>query len=95
MATQATSVAAVVARLEARARAAHNPAELAFSIANDSFGLLAFRQAFVLTGSGAQARLQTLSGLALPAEDSPYLIWLRRHWAWMQQRLGDQAGWLP
>lgn len=95
MATQATSVAAVVARLEARARAAQNPAELAFSIANDSFGLLGFRQAFVLTGSGAQARLQTLSGLALPAEDSPYLIWLRRNWPWMQQRLGEQAGWLP
>lgn len=95
MATQAPSAAAAVARLEARARAANSPAELAFSIANDSFALLGFRQAFVLSGSGAQARLQALSGLALPAEDSPYLIWLRRHWPWMQQRLGDQAGWLP
>ncbi|MEG1766952.1 MAG: HlyD family efflux transporter periplasmic adaptor subunit [Comamonas sp.] len=95
MATQAPSAAAVVARLEARARAAHSPAELAFSIANDSFGLLGFRQAFVLAGSGAQARLQALSGLALPSEDSPYLIWLRRNWPWMQQRLADQAGWLP
>ncbi len=95
MVTHAASAAAVVAKLEARARAAHSPAELAFSIANDSFGLLAFRQAFVLTGSGAQARLQALSGLALPTEDSPYLIWLRRSWPWMQQRLADQAGWLP
>lgn len=95
MATQATSAAAMVARLEARARAALSPAELAFSIANDSFGLLNFRQAFVLAGSGAQARLQALSGLALPSEDSPYLIWLRRNWPWMQQRLADQAGWLP
>lgn len=89
------SAAAWVAQLEARARASNTPAELAFSIANDSLGLLGFRQAFVMAGSGRQARLLTLSGLALPAEDSPYLIWLRRCWPWVQQRLGGEAGWLP
>lgn len=88
------SAAAWVAQLEARARAANTPAELAFSIANDSQGLLQFRQAFVMAGSGQQARLLTLSGLALPTEDSPYLIWLRRCWPWVQQRLCDEAGWL-
>lgn len=94
MSSPAPSAATAVARLEARARAANSPAELAFSIANDSFGLLDFRQALVLSGSGAQARLQALSGLALPSEDSPYLIWLRRNWPWMQSQLQNQAGWL-
>ena len=94
MASASPSAAAMVAQLEARARAANTPAELAFSIANDSFGLLGFRQAFVMAGSGNQARLLTLSGLAVPTEDSPYLIWLRRNWPWMQQQLNSQAGWL-
>ena len=95
--TQAASAtaAAQVAQLEAQARAANTPAELAFSIANDTLGLLGFRQAFVMAGSGKQARLQTLSGLALPAEDSPYLVWLRRCWPWIQAQLDDAAGWLP
>lgn len=95
MASASPSVAAMVAQLEARARAANTPAELAFSIANDSFGLLGFRQAFVMAGSGKQARLLTLSGLATPAEDSPYLIWLRRSWPWVQEQLDHKAGWLP
>ena len=95
MASASPSAAALVAQLEARARAANTPAELAFSIANDSFGLLGFRQAFVMAGSGKQARLFTLSGLAVPAEDSPYLIWLRRSWSWMQDQLDSKAGWLP
>lgn len=95
MTAKAPSAATAVARLEARARAANSTAELAFSIANDSFSLLGFRQAMVLNGSGPHARLQTLSGLALPTEDSPYLIWLRRSWPWVQQRLKNEAGWLP
>lgn len=94
MTEQAPSAAAAVARLEARARAANTTAELAFSIANDSFSLLGFRQALVFSGSGAQARLQTLSGLSLPTDDSPYLVWLRRSWPWVQQQLVDAAGWL-
>lgn len=95
MASASPSAAAMVAQLEARARAANTPAELAFSIANDSFGLLGFRQAFVMAGSDKQARLLTLSGLTVPAEDSPYLIWLRRSWPWMQEQLDSKAGWLP
>ncbi|MEG2046997.1 MAG: biotin/lipoyl-binding protein, partial [Comamonas sp.] len=95
MSSASPSVAAMVAQLEARARAANTPAELAFSIVNDSFGLLGFRQAFVMAGNGKQVRLLTLSGLAVPAEDSPYLIWLRRSWAWMQEQLDSKSGWLP
>lgn len=95
MTAPAPSVAAVVARLEARARAANTTAELAFSIANDPLGLLPFRQALVFAGNGAQVRLQTISGLSLPTEDSPYLVWLRRSWPWMQQQLGNTVGWLP
>ncbi|WP_027016317.1 efflux RND transporter periplasmic adaptor subunit [Comamonas composti] len=94
MSTRPASAASAVAQLEARARAANSPLELAFSIANDSFGLLGFRQAFVMAGSGAQARLLTLSGLAPPTEDSPYLIWLRRSWPWVQEHVGASGGWL-
>ena len=89
-----SSAASLVAQLEARARAANTPAELAFSIANDTLPLLGFRQALVFAGSGSQARLQTISGLALPTEDSPYLIWLRRCWPWLQAQVGEAGGWL-
>lgn len=95
MTAPAPSAATAVARLEARARAANTTAELAFSIANDALGLLPFRQALVFAGDGAQVRLQTISGLSLPTEDSPYLVWLRRTWPWVQQQLGNAAGWLP
>lgn len=27
------------------------------------------------------------------SEDSPYLVWLRRAWAWLQPRLGDEPTW--
>jgi len=95
MSQASPSAASLVAQLEARARAANTPAELAFSIANDTLPLVGFRQALVFAGSGRQARLQTISGLALPTEDSPYLIWLRRCWPWMQQQVGEAGGWLP
>lgn len=85
----------LVTGLEARARAATTVAELGFSVANDSYGLLRFRQALVLDGDGPRAALLTVSGLARPTEDSPYLIWLRRAWPWMHQQLHDKPGWLP
>ena len=78
--TAESSLAALATTLEARARAATSVAELGFSIANDSYGLLGFRQALVLQGDGPGAALLTVSGLARPTEDSPYLIWLRRAW---------------
>lgn len=78
--------------LEARARAAGNLAELAFSMANESYGLLGFRQALVLREEGRQ-RLLAVSGLARPTEDSPYLVWLRRSWAWVRAQLSDAPAW--
>ena len=79
--------------LEARARAAGNLAELGFSMANDSYGLLPFRQALVFAGSEDDSRLLCVSGLAKLAEDSPYLVWLQRSWPWLQQRFGTGAAW--
>ena len=64
-----------VAALEERARAADSAAALAFSIANDAYPLLGFRQALVFDAAWS---LRAVSGLALPSEDSPYLVWLRR-----------------
>lgn len=79
--------------LEARARAAGNLAELGFSIANDTYSLLAFRQALVLEGEAEDARLLSVSGLARIVEDSPYLVWLRRIWPPLQLRFGSAPGW--
>lgn len=84
----------LVAVLEDRARAASNIAELGFSIANDTYSLLGFRQALIFEGEPGSARLHTVSGLARPTEDSPYLIWLRRVWPWVQPQLGSGPHWL-
>ncbi|HPP47965.1 MAG TPA: HlyD family secretion protein, partial [Accumulibacter sp.] len=86
-----------IAALAARAREANALVELAFSIANDSYALLPFRQALVFDGAGAEATLLAVSGLARPAEDSPYLVWLRRTWPWLverlTERLAESSGW--
>lgn len=79
--------------IEARARAANNLAELHFSIANDAYGLVGFRQALVFAGDGDNSTLAAVSGLARPTEDSPYLIWLRRVWPWVLKRLDGKHGW--
>ena len=77
--------------LEARARAAESVAELGISMANDSFSALPYRQALVFD---ANDRLLTVSGLARPTEDSPYLIWLRQAWPWLRQRVAGEAAWI-
>lgn len=78
-----------VAALEERARAADSPAALAFSIANDAYPLLGFRQALVFDAAWA---LRAVSGLALPTEDSPYLVWLRRTARWLETLPGGDGG---
>ncbi|MCK9237945.1 MAG: biotin/lipoyl-binding protein [Thiopseudomonas sp.] len=80
--------------LEARARAATNLAELCFSIANDSHGLLPFRQAMVFSGNGRDSRLHTVSGLTKLSEDSPYLLWLKRIWPRLQEYCQQAPAWL-
>ena len=87
-------LAALVAAVEARARAATTVVELGFSIANDAYGLLGFRQALVFDGDDASAKLMAVSGLARPTEDSPYLVWLRRTWPWLQARAAKAPGWV-
>ncbi len=79
--------------LAARARTARTLPELAFSIANDTYGLLSFRQALVFRDDAAGHELLAVSGLARPSEDSPYLIWLRRLWPWLRMRLPANGGW--
>lgn len=91
--TGKAQLAELLAALEARARAAVSLPELAFSMANETYGLLSFRQALVLRGDGRQARLLAVSGLARPTEDSPYLVWLRRAWAWLQPQVAQTPGW--
>lgn len=80
---------ALASDLEARARAAHSVAELAFSISNDSFAALSFRQSLVFAADHA---VLSISGLAKPGEDSPYLLWLKRVWPWLADRL-PTGGW--
>lgn len=89
---KAVSLEALLAGLEARARAAQSLSELAFSIANESYGLFRFRQALVLRGEH-RIRVMAVSGLARPAEDSPYLVWLRRAWVWLRPQLQASPGW--
>jgi hypothetical protein len=88
-------MAALVAAVEVRARAANTIEELSFSIANDAYGLMGFRQALVFDGAGKAVRLRAVSGLARPTEDSPYLLWLRRTWPWLHTRAAAAPGWLP
>jgi multidrug resistance efflux pump len=87
------ALAAAVVALEARARAATDVTELAFAIANDAYAVLPFRQALVWAADPDSRAALTISGLARPTEDSPYLVWLRRTWRWLQSRLPLDAGW--
>ena len=65
--------------LRDKAMAAESLNALAFSIANDAYPLLRFRQALVFARhASGQHALLCVSGLAKPQEDSPYLVWLRR-----------------
>ena len=81
-------------RLGARAMAATNVAELAFSLANDAYPLLGFRQALVFEAKGGVESLRCVSGLARPTEDSPYLLWLNRAWPEILVHVPEQPAWL-
>ncbi|MCO7515156.1 HlyD family efflux transporter periplasmic adaptor subunit [Pseudomonas guariconensis] len=85
-----------LASLRDRALAAESVNALAFSMANDLYALLRFRQALVLAQHGGHLELLCISGLARPTEDSPYLVWLRRASHWLNQRLSEPTPtWLP
>src|SRR6201996_515496 len=84
-----------ISALRDRALEASSLNALAFSMANDLYPLLRFRQALVLEQSGERFRLLCVSGLAKPVEDSPYLVWLQRASRWIgAQMRGSEPCWL-
>jgi len=85
------SLTALVTALRDRALGAQTPTALAFSIANDPYALLRFRQALVLVPRGTRIEVRCVSGLATPKEDSPYLNWLTRAGRWLDKELGDDS----
>jgi len=87
-----SSVFTLIAALEGRARAANSVTELGFSIVNDTYALLPFRQAFIYRDG--RPGLMSMSGLVKPVVDSPYLVWLQRAWRWVRPRLGSEPLWL-
>lgn len=83
-----------IASQEARARQANSLKELCFSMVNDSYNLLPSRQALVFVGTGKDAKLQTISGLAKLAEDSPYSTWLKRIWPVLEKAFDGKPAWV-
>jgi len=84
-----------LAALRDRALAADSLNALAFSMANDLYPLLPSHHALVLAQRGKRVRLLSISGLARPTEDSPYLVWLERLGPWLAQTVPDaQPRWL-
>lgn len=67
--------------------------ELVFSAVNDTYPLLAFRQALAFRDDAPGFALLAVSGLAESTGDSPYLLWLRRLWPWLRKKLPEQGGW--
>src|SRR5690606_5897292 len=79
----------VYAHLQERARAARSLRELWFTIANETWQLLPYAQAYLWQADGGAVRLRTAAGLAQLAEDSPLTVWLRRLGRWLERRVGD------
>jgi multidrug resistance efflux pump len=75
--------------LRDKAMAADSLNGLAFSMANDLYPLLAFHQALVFAQRQHSLELLSVSGLARPSEDSPYLVWLRRASRWLATQVPD------
>ncbi|CAG4888955.1 efflux RND transporter periplasmic adaptor subunit [Paraburkholderia saeva] len=81
--------------LRDRALAADSVNALAFTMANDLHSMLNFRQALVFAEHGKRLELLTVSGLAKPTEDSPYLVWLQRASRWTASQItGVEPQWL-
>jgi multidrug resistance efflux pump len=83
--------------LRDRALQAQTRNALAFHMANDLYPLLRFQQALVFAQDGDRLELLSVSGLAKPSEDSPYLVWLQRTSRWLASQLpagNEQALWL-
>jgi multidrug resistance efflux pump len=72
--------------LEERARSAKSVPELLFSLANETWQVMPYRQAMVWKQVQGAGRLSTISGLAQLAEDSPFTVWLKRLGRWFESR---------
>lgn len=84
--------AEVFIALEQRLRAARTPDELAFTLANESYRLLPFRQAHVwVHDGGGRPVLHTVSGLATLESESPLTVWLRDLGRWLGKRMARRA----
>lgn len=79
----------VYAHLQERARAARGLRELWFTIANETWQLLPYTQAYLWQLDGGPARLRTAAGLAQLAEDSLLTVWLKRFGRWLERHVGD------
>ena len=84
----------VYAHLQERARAAGSLRELWFTIANETWQLLPYAQAYLWQLDGGAARLRTAAGLAQLAEDSPLTVWLGRLGRWLEGIVGDEPTFL-
>ncbi len=73
--------------LRDRALAAESLNALAFSIVNDPHPLLRYYQGLAFDLSGLRPRLRAVSGLAMPEEASPYLVWLEGASRWLAQQV--------
>lgn len=80
--------------LRDRALQAESLAALAFSIANDTYAVLPFRQALVFADRETHVELLCVSGLARPEEDTPYLVWLAQAAAWLARQVGHEPAWI-
>ncbi len=84
--------------LSSRAMAANEVSELAFSLANDTYEVLGFRQALVYAVENGREVIQCVSGLVRLTDDSPYLLWLNRAWPVISGHLAGsspgQIAWL-
>lgn len=77
---------ALLVELESRSRQAVNAQQLQFTIANETWRLLPYRQAYVwIADVRGVSKLRCVSGLAQLNEDSPFTVWLKR----LRQELAD------
>ncbi len=80
------------ADLEERARQAKSVRELIFTIVNETFGLLPYRQAVLWELDSRKAtKLRLVSGLTKLGDDSPNSIFLRRLGRDIAKRIGDDG----
>jgi Biotin-lipoyl like len=82
---------AALLHLEQRAQNATSPVELGFTVVNEVFTLLDYRQAaFFTCNVNGRLKLCAASGLVSVAEDSPYAVWLGRFVQSMERQSGCQ-----